>query len=369
MLMAAADHLDVTLVLVRRTGDEAARVTAGAYRIREVHAPPVPRYTQAIGSRTRRRLRLLTYSLPQSCYPRRLPRLREALADDEPDLVAFFLPPVAHLVHHAPAGTPIICLLEEAWERAMLTYLAGPDWKVSWYGRLDAWRFSGVYRRVNRAASAVVAIADYERDAFARHIRRDKIAVIPHGIDTSYFAPLPTRPDVDVLVVGDLRAPRNYVGALRTWEAARSRAEHSGWKWLIVGLIDPEVAAMLEQGGATVTGPVEDVRPYYARARAVLVPAFAGTGVKTTSLQAWAMGRPLVASEVGARGLPGRSGSNILVGEDPGALVDHLSAVLGDPVLADRLGAEGRSTAERFCDLRVIARQFADLCVDTVGTR
>jgi hypothetical protein len=77
------------------------------------------------------------------------------------------------------------------------------------------------------------------------------------------------------------------------------------------------------------------------------------------------MRRPLVTSPVGARGLPARPGENILVGDDAAALVRHLTRVLADPEVAERLAAGGESTARHQSDLSVIARQFAELCVET----
>ncbi len=94
------------------------------------------------------------------------------------------------------------------------------------------------------------------------------------------------------------------------------------------------------------------------------MPALVGRGVKTTSLQAWAMARPLVASPVGAQGLPARDGENILVGSRSRR---RWSTVWRRcwPIraLADRLAAAGRATVERERDLTVLAGSFARLCL------
>jgi len=373
-MSAAAEHMDTTLILILRpdqTSPPPLPQWLAPERIHVLHAPRPPWAEPGLKGRVRRRLgRYVFSSLPPDCYPRTWPRLREILGQERPDVAAFYLPYLAHLAGHASSGTPVIGILEEAWERLVAAEFTGPDWRRQWLARKAASQFRTVYRQLDRRAAAVVAISPEEEASFGETIATDKILVIPHGVDTSYFRARDGRErDIDIVVVGDLRSPRNYVGALSTWEAAQVTEDSAARRWAFVGEVDPEVASALRKGGATVTGPVDDVRPYYERARTALVPSFAGTGVKTTSLQAWAMRCPLVASPLGARGLPARATENLLIGDDPTALVEHLEAVLRDRDLAERLANAGRSTAERYCDLAMLGRRFANLCQEVVEAR
>jgi glycosyltransferase involved in cell wall biosynthesis len=368
--MAASRHASVRLVFIRRRGYDGtpdAATTPGLESVKVLDAPVAPWDDVSLRGRLLRGLVQYPFDpLPFDCYPHRWPQLRSVLAEDRPDVVAFYLPVLAHLAGHAPVGSRVVGVLEEGWERLVAASLDGKERKDRWLARREATRFSRVYTRLNERASAVVAISDAEREWFTNTIDAEKITVIPNGIDLSYFSPREASDrDIDVLVVGDLRSPRNYVGALGAWELARDR----GWQWTFVGAEDPDVASTLRSGGATVTGAVEDVRPFYERARVVLVPALDGTGVKSTSIQAWAMRRPLVASTVGARGLPVHDGANALVGATPAALVAHVETVLADPEAAERLADAGKLTAEQSCDLAVIARRFADLCVEVADVR
>jgi glycosyltransferase involved in cell wall biosynthesis len=364
-LAAASDHMDVTLVWIRLPGHEKTAEPTAPGRVRTLDAPRAP--WAEPGPRGRAARALVQYPfdrLPFDCYPRKWPRLREVLDEEQPAVVAFYLPYLAHLVEHAPADVPVVAVLEEGWERLVAASLDLSNRKDAWLARREAGRYARVYKRVDRRAQAVVAISAEERHSFAATIDARKIAVVPNGIDTEYFTPRETASrDIDVLVVSDLRSPRNHVGAIRAWEIANADPRSASWRWTFVGAADEPMATSLRAGGATVTGVVDDVRPYYERARAVLVPALTGTGVKSTSIQAWSMRRPLVATPVGARGLPARHGDNILVGEGPPELVDHLRAVLADDGLAERLGAAGGATARSECDLATIATGFAQLCL------
>src|SRR4051812_2931311 len=365
---AAAERMDVTLILIRRPGADHAALNGATEmvdRVIRLDAPRAPWDEPSVKGRALRALVQYPFDrLPFDCYPHRWPRLQEALAAEQPDLVTFYLPLLAHLVDHAPEQTPVMAVLEEGWERLVSASLEGPAWKDAWLSRREATRFAGVYRGVDRRANAVVAISEEEKKWFTRTIDPAKITVIPNGIDLSYFSPGdPVEPDTDVLVVGDLRSPRNYVGALRTWKAAQGK----DWRWAFVGAIDEQLAASLREGGATVSGAVPDLRPYYDRARVVLVPSFDGSGVKSTSIQGWAMRRPLVTTPVGARGLPIRDGENALVSAEPSGLVEAAGRVLNDSALAERLAEAGYRAAVRDCDLAALAPRFADLCVEMLG--
>jgi glycosyltransferase involved in cell wall biosynthesis len=369
LMKEAAALMELRWIWIRSPGNSwtsAADVPDPSYIL---DAPPAPWMEN---SNRGRLLRLGQYSfdrLPFGCYPRKWPRLREALRDARPDVAVFYLPYLAHLVDHAPPTIPVVAALDEGWEEVYREWLRGSTWKTAWLARREVTRYARVYRRVNRRASAVIAISAEERERFAKNIRRDKIVVVPHGVDTGYFCSRERKQrDVDVLVVGDLRAARNYLGVLAALEAAKALPECRHWVWMVVGRIDEDVRCELEKQGAVVTGTVDDVRPYYERARAVLVPAVAGSGTKTTSIQAWAMGRPLVASVVGARGLPARQSQNMLIADDAAGLVSHLTAVLTQPALADRLAREGRQTAERECDMSALGGRFADVCVEIAAS-
>lgn len=376
-LEAAQRQMDVTLALV---GLDAATepIDADALPADRTVQLPVASAAWRGGSASSRLLRVVVQypldPLPYHCYPRRLPALRRLLADSAPDVIVFYLPYLAQLVDHCPAGTPAIACLEEPWEWVVDAAIAPKGGRGAWLARRETARFRRLYRRVDTRLDAVVAISDAERAYFQRYMPQTAITVIPHGVDTHYFASGEAQArtverDIDVLVVGLLSAAHNAAGALSVWNAARQDPAGANRRWAFVGPIESALAARLRAEGCLVPGQVDDVRPYYRRARCVLVPALVGRGVKTTSLQAWAMARPLVASPIGAQGLPAREGENVLIGADAAAMADHLTAVLADPALANRLAAGGRATVERERDLEVLAGSFAQVCLRVATDR
>src|SRR6185503_3776135 len=93
----------------------------------------------------------------------------------------------------------------------------------------------------------------------------------------------------------------------------------------------------------------------------VLVPATVGTGVKTTLLQAWAMGRPVVATPQSAQGVRAVHGENLLIGRTTADLVTHCADLSMSADRRAHLATNGRETAERDHDVSEIATRFASL--------
>jgi glycosyltransferase involved in cell wall biosynthesis len=109
----------------------------------------------------------------------------------------------------------------------------------------------------------------------------------------------------------------------------------------------PRVRALAERPGVVVTGTVEDVRPYYARAALCVVPLRIARGIQNKVLEAMAMGRPVLASAPAAAGLGARLDDEICVAEDAEAMVCEVVRLLRDSYAAETLGEAARRFVER----------------------
>jgi glycosyltransferase involved in cell wall biosynthesis len=87
------------------------------------------------------------------------------------------------------------------------------------------------------------------------------------------------------------------------WPRVRERAP--GAEFLIVGARPTAAIRRLsQQAGVTVTGSVDDVRPYLWRSTVAVAPLFAARGQQNKVLEAVAAGLPIVTTPVVAEGLP-----------------------------------------------------------------
>jgi glycosyltransferase involved in cell wall biosynthesis len=90
------------------------------------------------------------------------------------------------------------------------------------------------------------------------------------------------------------------------------------------------------------TGYVDDLRPYFWAATAVVAPLVYGTGIQNKVLEAMACGVPVVASSKATDGIAALSGRDLLIGTSDEDLARHVSTLLQEPQTRARIAAGGR---------------------------
>lgn len=193
------------------------------------------------------------------------------------------------------------------------------------------------------------------------------VAVVPNGVDTETFYPGATRssggdaelPSGGLVFVGGTTwfpnrdALAYFVGQILP--ALRRRGVAAPVTW-VGRATDAEIARYSGVDGLTLTGYVDDVRPYLDAAHCFVVPLRVGGGTRLKILDAWAMGKGVVSTSVGCEGLAARNGDNILIGDSVDDFADAVASVLGDAALRARLEAGARRTAEELYGWDAIGR-------------
>jgi polysaccharide biosynthesis protein PslH len=92
---------------------------------------------------------------------------------------------------------------------------------------------------------------------------------------------------------------------------------------------------------------VAETQPYLAAAAVAIAPLRVGGGTRIKILEALAMGKAVVTTELGCEGLDVTSGEHLLVADDPAEFADAVIRLLRDDARRARLGAAGRALVER----------------------
>jgi glycosyltransferase involved in cell wall biosynthesis len=231
---------------------------------------------------------------------------------------------------------------------------------------LESRKIRHLYRQLGERMRFVVAISEHEKEIFSADIPPERITVIPHGVDLVEFSPLNSSTvayDAAVFGTVDDGARELVIAACR-----ESYVLEPGLRWAFVGGNSEDLRAELADTRAVVTGRVANLRPHYAAAAAVVVPSTKAVGVKTTLLQAWAMGRPVIATSRALVGLPARDGENVLIADSPRDMANAVVRLRNQHSLRARLSQGARQTSQQF-DLRVGGEDFAKLCLAHVRVR
>jgi glycosyltransferase involved in cell wall biosynthesis len=102
------------------------------------------------------------------------------------------------------------------------------------------------------------------------------------------------------------------------------------------------VQALGDLPGITVTGAVDDVRPYVAAAKVYVVPVRVGGGTRLKLLQAMAMGCAIVSTSVGAEGVQVEHGRHLLIADAPQQFAQAVLSLLSDEARRQSLGMAAR---------------------------
>lgn len=218
-----------------------------------------------------------------------------------------------------------------------------------WYSFID------MQMRVVRDVPKVLTVSTCSAEGLAAEmgVPRERISIVPVGVDCSVFRPA-EGPRTRGMILATASADSPLKGLVPLVEAlAKVRTEHPHASLTVVGrprLGSPAAQAIERLGledAVTFTGPLEppQIVELYDRAEIAVVPSLY-EGFSLPAVEAMACGVPLVATTGGA--LPevvGADGEAALLvpPNDPSALAAAMRRVLGDADLRARLGAAGRA--------------------------
>jgi glycosyltransferase involved in cell wall biosynthesis len=142
-----------------------------------------------------------------------------------------------------------------------------------------------------------------------------------------------------------------FVGALDyrpNEEAVRFLLDRLAWRdhpLLIVGHGASEAlrARIAREKHVTLMAGADDLGSAYGEAIGVLVPLFSGGGTKLKTIEAFAHGRPVIATPQGARGLGARAGTHYIEAWTPRAFTDAMTRLARDEDGGTRIGQAGQA--------------------------
>ncbi|HKD08482.1 MAG TPA: glycosyltransferase family 4 protein [Bryobacteraceae bacterium] len=122
------------------------------------------------------------------------------------------------------------------------------------------------------------------------------------------------------------------------------RREFPQFRLRLIGRGDSFIGKLISGKGIETTGPIENALMEIAAADIIVAPLRVGSGTRIKILEAWAAGRPVIATRLAAEGLSTQDGENILFAETPVEFLQAISRVARDRKENQRIGTSGRLT-------------------------
>ena len=240
-----------------------------------------------------------------------------------------------------------------------------PSWPKAVYSLIQWRKLRSYEARLCRVADAVLAVSEDDAAAIRSLGGTAPVFVVPNGVDTEYYRPNPSQsPRPATLLFTGTMDFRPNVDAVRWFVAdvlpllAERRPDV---RLDIVGRSPAPAVQRLASSAVSVTGAVDDVRPYFERASLYVVPMRMGGGVRLKILEALAMGLPLVSTSMGAEGAGLTHGKELLIADTAAQFAQAILSLLDDPALRTRLAKAGRETARARFEWGRIAPRLLDV--------
>ncbi len=116
----------------------------------------------------------------------------------------------------------------------------------------------------------------------------------------------------------------------------------------------PRLRHLGEESDITLTGYVDDVRPYIAQAGVYVVPLRVGGGTRLKILEAMSMGKAVVSTSLGCEGIEVTPDQDLVIADEPHVFAKSVVELIENRKRRRKLGLAARQLVESEHDWRQI---------------
>jgi polysaccharide biosynthesis protein PslH len=177
------------------------------------------------------------------------------------------------------------------------------------------------------------------------HPDRNRIEVVPNGVDFEFFSPSGGDKDIDVLFTGNMNYAPNEQAAERLAKSIMPLvwAQRPDAKLMIAGADPTRKVLNLADTRVIVTGRIPDIREAYSRSRVFAAPMQMGTGLQNKLLEAMAMELPCITTSVANNALGATPDRQVLIARTDEDCANHILHLLNDETINRELATAGRA--------------------------
>lgn len=276
-------------------------------------------------------------------------KINALIAEKKPDRIfAQLIRSAEYVRYHMEIPTTLDYM--DIFSKGIERRISKVNFLVRWVFKMEWKRLLKYEAAVSHDFNSLAIISEQDRDLLPVS-NPSLVHVIPNGVDTDFFSPLPSEKDYDLLFNGNMNYPPNVESAVYIVEKILPiiRKKKPNVRLLISGASPAAEVLALQCENVTVTGWVDDIRKSFARSKILVAPMQSSIGLQNKLLEAMAMKIPCVTTTLSNNALKAIPDSQILVADSPEQFAVHIHMLLDHPDKADRLAENGfRMVHDRF---------------------
>jgi glycosyltransferase involved in cell wall biosynthesis len=341
------------------------RVTLAALNTRKHHQPPevMAPFVEAV------------YTTSIDTTPRPLPLLRNLLAGQKPYIAERFYSPTHErlLADVMRQAQPDIVQLEGAWlgqyipalrrlSTAPIVYRAHNVEHEIWQrlaahspNPLKRWLYGRFSRQIERferemlqQIDALVPITQQDEAQLRQMGWEGPSRTVSAGIDPERLVAQPAaQHPLDLCFIGSLEWAPNVDGL--AWFLAdiwpKLRERWPSIRLTIAGKNPPANVLAWNHPGVTIAGEVPDAKAFLHSHGPLIIPLQSGSGMRLKLVEALALGKVILSTDVGAEGVPALHGQHLLRANDAFGFISALRELESQPELGPKLAKAGQQLA------------------------
>ena len=272
-------------------------------------------------------------------------RVRKVLVQNEFDLAFVHCSSAAQYVRHA-AGIPSILDFGDMDSQKWLDYARFKPFPLAAGYWLEGKKLAKAERSLGSRFDVCTCTTRAELASLDAMGTARQTAWFPNGVDAEYFAPASSQYNKnEICFIGRMDYFPNQQAMLSfcssEWPVISARVPKA--TLTIVGADpSPAIKNLARLSGVTVTGTVDDVRPFVRRACVTVAPLTIARGTQNKILESMAMGTPVVTTPIAAGGVDAEKNSHFVVSERGNDFAENVISLMSDPAERGRLSEAGR---------------------------
>ena len=311
-------------------------------------------------------------------YSRKFEKILQRLVDSKKfDIVQIGFLHMAQYIRSIPSEIPVLLDTNNAEHLIIHRYFeAEKNLLKKFYLLYQREKLKGYEKKMCRRFDRCLTVSEKDKEELA-FVCDEKafFSVIPNGVDVEYYTPRFFQDGycTDLIHHGTMSGYMNVDAIIYFYEDILPyiRREIPDVKLTIAGANPDKKLLNLANidKNVVVTGAVDDMRPYVAGSKVVIVPLRIGGGTRLKIPEAMAQGRPVVSTSVGCEGLEVTPDKDIIVADDPKEFANRTVELLKDEGLRLRIGLNGRKLAETKYDWKIIVKELYSVYQEVVKGR